>query len=110
MAKVERCKCWDCGGGGVVEYEEARPDPIRGGDLVGVMGECEQCDGSGEMFRAKAVTTAGLRALLTQTKEAMEYIEMMSEDLDKIYTQVDYTIAAIERYERKVGTRNGTSE
>tara|TARA_R100001015_G_C4591918_1_gene147383 strand:+ start:783 stop:1115 length:333 start_codon:yes stop_codon:yes gene_type:complete len=110
MAKVERCRCWNCGGEGGVEYEEARPDPIRGGDLVGVMGECEQCDGSGEMFRAKAVTTAGLRALLTQTKEAMEYIEIMSEDLDKIYTQVDYTIAAIERYERKVGTRNGKSE
>ena len=74
------------------------------------MGECEQCDGSGEMFRVKAVTTAGLRALLTQTKEAMEYIEIMSEDLDKIYTQVDYTIAAIERYERKVGTRDGQSK
>ena len=32
---VERCHCWECGGYGKKEYEQAVPDPIRGGDLVG---------------------------------------------------------------------------
>ena len=107
MANVERCCCWVCGGSGEVEYEEAIPDPIRGGDIVGVMGDCQECDAGGEMFRAKATTTAGLRAILTQAKNAMEHIEIMSNDLDKIYGQIDHTIADVERYERKVGTRDG---
>ena len=104
---VERCHCWECGGYGKKEYTEAVPDPIRGGALVGVIDECDGCNGDGEMFRAKSTTTAGLRAILTQAKNAMEHIEIMSNDLDKIYGQIDHTIADVERYERKVGTRDG---
>ena len=44
---VERCHCWKCGGHGKVEGEEAVPDPIRGGDLVGVIRECYDCHGGG---------------------------------------------------------------
>ena len=106
MANVERCYCWVCGGSGEVEYEDAIPDPIRGGDIVGVMGDCQECDAGGEMFRAKATTTTGLRAILTQAKNAMEDIEIMSDDLDKIYTKIDQVVADVEHYETKVGTRD----
>ena len=43
--------CPECGGVGEAEYEEARPDPMgwRGGELVGVMRECQLCDGWGEI-------------------------------------------------------------
>ena len=102
---VERCHCWECGGYGKKEYEQAVPDYIRGGDLVGVMGECEECEGSGEKWRTKATQTAVVRAFLTQTKNALEDIEMNCSYLDKVYGKVDSLIADVEEYERIVGTR-----
>ena len=36
---VESCECWGCGGYGRVEYTKDVPDPIRGGESVGVVGE-----------------------------------------------------------------------
>ena len=60
---VERCHCWECGGYGKKEYTEAVPDPIRGGDLVGVFDECDGCDGDGELLRAKLTQTTVIRYL-----------------------------------------------
>ena len=59
---VERCHCWECGGYGKKEYEQAVPDPIRGGDLVGVFEECDGCEGVGELLRAKITQTTVIRA------------------------------------------------
>jgi len=103
---VERCHCWECGGYGKKEYEQAVPDPIRGGDLVGVMGECDGCEGNGELLRAKITQTTVIRAFLTQAKHALEDIELLDTDLDAIYGKIDDAIGDIERYETKVGTRN----
>lgn len=104
---VESCKCWDCGGWGKVEYEEPRPDPIVGGELVGKIGHCHTCDGTGEKHRAKITQTTVIRAFLTQAKNALEYIELLDADLDAIYDKIDDAIGDTERYETKVGTRNG---
>jgi hypothetical protein len=103
---VESCKCWDCGGWGKVEYEEPRPDPIVGGELVGKIGHCHTCDGTGELYRAKVTQTTVIRAFLTQAKNALEYIELLDADLDAIYDKIDDAIGDMERYERKVGTRD----
>jgi len=102
---VESCKCWDCGGWGKVEYEEPRPDPIVGGELVGKIGHCHTCDGTGEKWRTKATQTAVIRAFLTQTKHALEDIEMNCTYLDKVYGKLDSLIADMEEYERIVGKR-----
>ena len=102
---VERCHCWECGGYGKKEYTQAVPDPIRGGDLVGVMDECDECWGDGERMRAKITQTTVIRALLTQAKNALEDIELLDTDIDRIYSKVDDAIGEMERYERKVGTR-----
>jgi len=107
MANVERCYCWDCGGWGKVEYEEPRPDPIVGGELVSKVGHCHTCDGIGEKYRAKITQTTVIRAFLTQAKHALEDIELTDSDLDQIYTTVDGAIGGIERYARKVCTRDG---
>ena len=104
---VESCKCWDCGGWGKVEYEEPRPDPMLGGELVGKIGHCHTCDGTGEKYRAKVTQTTVIRAFLTQAKNALEYIELLDADLDAIYDKIDDAIGDMERYETKVGTRNG---
>ena len=104
---VESCKCWDCGGWGKVEYEEPRPDPIVGGELVGKIGHCHTCDGTGELHRAKITQTTVIRAFLTQAKNALEYIELLDADLDAIYDKIDDAIGDMERYETKVGTRDG---
>ncbi len=104
---VESCECWGCGGYGRVEYTKDVPDPIRGGESVGVVGECEECGGSGERWRTKATQTAVVRAFLTQTKNALEDIEVLDTDIDRIYGKIDDAIGDMERYERKVGTRDG---
>ena len=104
---VESCKCWDCGGWGKVEYEEPRPDPMLGGELVGKIGHCHTCDGTGELYRAKVTQTTVIRAFLTQAKNALEYIELLDADLDAIYGKIDDAIGDMERYETKVGTRDG---
>jgi len=96
---VERCWCWECGGHGKVSYI------IRGDEEE--WGHCLDCMGEGEKYRAKATQTAVVRALLTQAKNALEYIEVTDSDLDQVYTTIDGAIGDIERYERKVGTRNG---
>ena len=103
---VERCPCWECGGYGKKEYTEAAPDPIRGGDLVGVVDECDGCDGDGELLRAKLTQTTVIRALLTQAKHALQDIEILDSDLDQIYTKIDQAVADVEHYETKVGTRD----
>ena len=103
---VERCHCWECGGYGKKEYEQAVPDPIRGGDLVGVFEECDGCEGVGELLRAKITQTTVIRAFLTQAKHALEDIEVLDTDIDRIYGKIDDAIGDIERYETKVGTRN----
>ena len=103
---VESCHCWQCGGYGKVEGEVAVPDPIRGGDLVERVYECTKCQGGGEMYRAKLTQTTVIRAFLKQAKNALEDIELLDTDLDKIYSKIDDAIGDIERYERKVGTRN----
>ena len=102
---VESCHCWHCGGYGKVAGEVAIPDPIRGGYLQEVMVECEECEGSGEKWRTKATQTAVIRAFLTQTKHALEDIEMNCTYLDKVYGKIDNLIADVEEYERIVGTR-----
>ena len=107
---VERCHCWECGGYGKKEYEQAVPDPIRGGDLVGVFEECDGCEGVGELLRAKITQTTVIRAFLTQAKHALEDIELLDTDIDHIYGKIDDAIGDLERYERKVGTRDGQSE
>ena len=107
---VESCHCWECGGYGKKEYEQAVPDPIRGGDLVGVIRECYDCHGDGKLYRAKSTQTTMIRFFLTQAKNALEDIDLIDGDLDQIYTTIDDAIGDIERYETKVGTRNGTSE
>jgi len=104
---VERCHCWECGGYGKKEYTEAVPDPIRGGDLVGVIDECDGCDGDGELLRAKLTQTTVIRAFLTQAKHALQDIEVLDSDLDQIYTKIDQAVADVEHYETKVGTRDG---
>ena len=105
---VESCKCWDCGGWGKVECEEPRPDPIVGGELVGKIGHCHTCDGTGNKYRAKITQTAVIRAFLTQAKHALEDIELQGQfELDIAYDQLNDAIAAMEEYETKVGTRDG---
>ena len=46
---VKTTRCIDCDGEGTLETERACPDPIRGGELVGVVVECWYCDGTGEI-------------------------------------------------------------
>ena len=104
---VEACKCWECGGWGKVEYEEPRPDPMMGGELVGKIGHCHACDGTGDKYRAKITQTTVIRAFLTQAKNALEDIDLIDSDLDLAYGRIDDVIGDIENYERKVGTRNG---
>ena len=93
---VESCHCWHCGGYGKVSY-------IRGDEEE--WGHCHDCDGSGEKWRTKATQTAVIRAFLTQTKHALEDIEMNCTYLDKMYGKIDNLIADVEEYERIVGTR-----
>ena len=107
---VESCHCWHCGGYGKVAYTKAVPDPIRGGDLVEEYGHCHDCAGGGELRRTKLTQTTVIRAFLTQAKHALEDIELLDMDLDRIYGKIDDAIGDIETYETKVGTRNGTSE
>ena len=102
---VESCKCWECGGYGKVTGEVGVPDPIRGGELVERVYECTACQGTGEKWRTKATQTAVIRAFLTQTKHALEDIEMNCTYLDKVYGKIDNLIADVEEYERIVGTR-----
>lgn len=104
---VESCHCWECGGYGKKEYTEAVPDPIRGGDLVGVVRECHLCHGGGELYRAKITQTTVIRALLTQAKHALEDIDLIDCGLDLAYGRINDVIGDVENYERKVGTRNG---
>ena len=99
---VESCHCWHCGGYGKVSY-------IRDGD-VEEWGHCHDCDGSGELYRAKITQTTVIRAFLTQAKHALEDIDLMDSDLDQIYTKIDQAVADVEHYETKVGTRDGQSE
>ena len=107
---VEACKCWECGGWGKVEYEEPRPDPMMGGELVGKVGHCHTCDGTGDKYRAKITQTTVIRAFLTQAKHALEDIDLMDSDLDQIYTKIDQVVADVENYEKKVGTRNDATD
>ena len=95
---VESCKCWHCGGYGKVSY-------IRGDEEE--WGHCHDCDGGGGLYRAKLTQTTVIRAFLTQAKHALEDIEMNSTDLDTIYSKIDDLVGDVERYERKVGTRDG---
>jgi hypothetical protein len=104
---VESCKCWEGGGYGKVTGEGGGPDPIRGGELVERVYECTKCYGEGELYRAKLTQTTVIRAFLTQAKHALEDIEMNSTDLDTIYSKIDDLVGDVERYERKVGTRDG---
>jgi DnaJ-class molecular chaperone len=99
---VESCHCWHCGGYGKVSY-------IRDGDVEDWM-RCHDCDGDGELYRAKLTQTTVIRAFLTQAKHALEDINLTNSDLDQIYTTIDGAIGDIERYETKVGTRDGQSE
>jgi len=103
---VERCHCWECGGYGKVAGEVGVPDPIRGGELVERVYECTLCYGNGELYRAKLTQTTVLRALLTQAKHAIEDIEVLDTDIDRIYGKIDDAIGDMERYETKVGTRD----
>jgi len=103
---VERCHCWECGGYGKVTGEVGVPDPIRGGELVERVYECINCHGDGELCRAKITQTTVIRAFLTQAKHALEDIELLDTDIDRIYGKIDDAIGDIERYEKKVGTRN----
>ena len=48
MTPMKTTRCIDCDGEGTLETERACPDPIRGGELVGVVEECWYCDGTGE--------------------------------------------------------------
>ena len=96
---VESCKCWHCGGYGKVSY-------IRDGDVED-WDRCHECDGSGELYRAKITQTTVIRAFLTQAKHALEDIELLDTDIDRIYGKIDDAIGDIERYETKVGTRDG---
>ena len=96
---VESCHCWHCGGYGKVSY-------IRDGDVED-WGHCHDCDGSGELYRAKITQTTVIRAFLTQAKHALEDIDLMDSDLDQIYTKIDQVVADVENYEKKVGTRDG---
>ncbi|WP_290940875.1 hypothetical protein, partial [Hyphomonas sp.] len=73
---VESCHCWHCGGYGKVSY-------IRDGDVED-WGHCHDCDGSGELYRAKITQTTVIRAFLTQAKHALEDIDLMDSDLDQI--------------------------
>ena len=107
---VEACHCWVCGGYGKVEGEVAVPDPIRGGELQERLYECTACHGEGERYRAKLTQTTVIRAFLTQAKNALEDIELLDTDLDRIYGKIDDAIGDIETYETKVGTRNGQSK
>jgi hypothetical protein len=103
---VERCHCWECGGYGKVIGEVGIPDPIRGGELVERVYECTKCYGEGEKYRVKLTQTTVIRAFLTQAKHALEDIQLTDSDLDQIYTTIDGAVGDIERYERKVGTRD----
>lgn len=94
---VESCHCWVCDGYGKVAGD-ASPDRMY---------ECTACHGEGERYRAKLTQTTVIRAFLTQAKNALEYIEMNSLDLDTIYSKIDDVIGDVEQYERKVGTRDG---
>ena len=96
---VESCHCWHCGGYGKISY-------IWYGDIEKWM-QCDGCDGDGELLRAKITQTTVIRAFLTQAKHALEDIEVLDTDIDHIYGKIDYAIGDIERYERKVGTRDG---
>ena len=97
---VESCHCWHCGGYGKVSY-------IRDGDVED-WGHCHDCDGSGELYRAKITQTTVIRAFLTQAKHALEDIELQGQfELDIAYDQLNDAIAAMEEYETKVGTRDG---
>ena len=98
---VESCHCWHCGGYGKVSY-------IRGDEEE--WGHCHDCDGGGELRRTKLTQTTVIRAFLTQAKHALEDIELLDMDLDRIYGKIDDAIGDIETYERKVGTRDGKSE
>lgn len=71
------------------------------------MYECTKCYGEGELYRAKLTQTTVIRAFLTQAKHALEDIELNSTDLDTIYSKIDDLVGDVERYERKVGTRDG---
>ena len=104
---VESCYCWKCGGYAKVEGIRAVPDSIRGGHLEEVWIECDVCHGSGERYRAKLTQTTTIRAFLTQAKHALEDIDLTDSDLDRIYGKIDDAIGDVERYETKVGTRNG---
>ena len=59
------------------------------------------------MLRAKLTQTTVIRALLTQAKHAIEDIEVLDTDIDRIYGKIDDAIGDMERYETKVGTRDG---
>ena len=105
------CHCWMMfhafNGYGKVSY-------IRDGDVEAGSGaawmECDGCEGVGELLRAKITQTTVIRAFLTQAKHALEDIELLDTDIDRIYGKIDDAIGDIERYERKVGTRDGQSE
>lgn len=45
-------ECDECGGFGKCEYTVGRADPMawRGGELIGVVQDCEKCDGLGEVL------------------------------------------------------------
>ena len=94
---VESCHCWHCGGYGKVSD--------RFCDVEKWM-ECPDCK-EGDLYRAKLTQTTLIRAILTQAKHALEDIQLTDSDLDQIYTTIDGAIGDIERYETKVGTRNG---
>ena len=79
---VESCHCWHCGGYGKVSY-------IRDGDVED-WGHCHDCDGGGELYRAKITQTTVIRAFLTQAKHALEDIDLMDSDLDQIYTKIEF--------------------
>ena len=98
---VESCHCWHCGGYGKVSY-------IRGDEEE--WGHCHDCDGGGDLYRAKLTQTTVVRAFLTQAKHALEDIDLMDIDLDQIYSKIDQVVADVEHYETKVGTRDGQSE
>ena len=93
---VESCHCWHCGGYGKISY-------IFYGDIEKWM-ECPDCK-DGNLYRAKLTQTTVIRAFLTQTKHALEDIEMNCTYLDKVYGKIDNLIADVEEYERIVGTR-----
>ena len=55
----------------------------------------------GELLRAKITQTTVIRAFLTQAKHALEDIELLDTDIDRIYGKIDDAIGDIERYEKK---------